>query len=118
MRTPCQDNPDLWTSDVREERALAVAECGTCWRLTECAAEVADLLARKLKVAGVAGGVDWTRTKAGTVPKRGKAPARVAVPAPNECAGCGATLRHPERGRRRTWCSERCRNATRKGQAA
>ena len=25
------------------------------------------------------------------------------------CPGCGAEVDQPERGRRRTWCSERCR---------
>jgi hypothetical protein len=32
---------------------------------------------------------------------------------PHGCAGCGTRLAHPATGRRRKWCSERCRRRKR-----
>lgn len=33
---------------------------------------------------------------------------------PDGCPGCGRTVHQPERGRRRRWCSERCRRRYRR----
>ena len=36
QRPPCADHPALWTSDDRDDVALAVAGCGPCPAVTEC----------------------------------------------------------------------------------
>ena len=93
-RTPCMDNPDLWTSDHASDRALALTECRTaCWRLTECHAQTETDLANGLPVIGVSGGVDYDPRKSG----KGS----------TVCATCGEPV--DTKGTRRRYCNDTCR---------
>ena len=54
----------LWTSDNRDDRALAKAACNTCPRLLTCHAQTETDRAKGLQVIGVSGGLDYgTGTK-------------------------------------------------------
>lgn len=41
-----------------------------------------------------------------------------APPGPDQCRGCGAELSQPPTGRRRIWCSDRCRKRAGNGRLA
>ena len=41
-----------------------------------------------------------------------------APPGPDQCQGCGAELSQPPTGRRRRWCSDRCRKRAGNGRLA
>lgn len=41
-----------------------------------------------------------------------------APPGPDQCRGCGAPLEQPPTGRRRIWCSDRCRKRAGNGKVA
>ena len=95
-RTPCMDNPDLWTSDHASDRALALTECRTaCWRLTECHAQTETDLANGLPVIGVVAGVDYAPRKGG------------GGGGTTTCQACGADI--DSKGTRRRYCNDTCR---------
>lgn len=97
-RTPCVEDPEMWTSDLADARAYALEQCREhCHRILECHAQTETDRANKLPVIGVSGGVDYTpgiRSKART-----------------------GTCQNPECGKpipspiaRRRYCDDRCRS--------
>lgn len=96
MRTPCQADPDLWTSDKPAERWTAQQACLTCHRLTACATENANLPDR----TGVIAGVDYTVSKG----------AGLSL-APGSCENprCRGVILRTAAGARRRFCNDKCR---------
>ena len=96
MRTPCQDDPELWVSDFPDLRVEAVKGCTACPVLAECRAGMfgkpgpGDF--------GVWAGVDYSRESV------------TAVSPFTECAreGCTNTFTQPRVGKRRVYCSKAC----------
>ena len=53
---------------------------------------------------------------AGVLRRAARAVAHLPAPAgPDQCQGCGAPLTQPATGRRRRWCSDRCRKRSGNG---
>ena len=101
MRTPCQADPDLWTSNNPDERWQAQQDCQGCHRLAACLQEALDNPDDRI---GVRGGRDWTVSKNG-----GNSLAAVTCGNPH----CGRVLLQPSLGRRREFCNETCRRVAR-----
>lgn len=100
-RTPCVDDPELWTSKNPDERLTALNACMTCNRLATCAAEAkADPDDR----IGVRGGTDWTVSKHTGLSL-----------APVQCqnARCRRTIPQHATGGRRNFCNDKCRSIAR-----
>ena len=95
-KTPCVDDPQLWESDDPRERARALAGCHTCWRLIECHAQAETDRTNRLRVTGVVGGIDYTRTQRG-----GRAPI-------TNCQNAECAKPIDTKGTRRKFCSTPC----------
>lgn len=69
-----------------------------------------QVLARLLLLVADALDVPGSVFAAGVVRRAAQLVAQLpAPPGPDQCRGCGATLTQPPTGRRRIWCSDRCR---------
>lgn len=68
MKTPCQDDPELWLAEKAADRHEAMRRCAPCHRLRECLTEA---LANR-EMFGVFGGNDFSH--ATTRPKLPPAP--------------------------------------------
>lgn len=99
-RTPCQDDPDLWTSRNPDERLTALQACQGCHRLVACKAETANPDER----IGVRGGIDWTVSK-----HTGQSLAPVQCQNPR----CRRTIPQNKTGGRRSFCNDKCRSMAR-----
>jgi len=73
-------------------------------------------LARLLAVVADATDAPGATFVAGAVRRAAQLVAqRPAPPGPDQCRGCGAPLTQPATGRRRRWCSDRCRKRSGNG---
>ena len=73
-------------------------------------------LARLLSVVADSLDVPGSRLAAGVIRRAAQLVARLpAPPGPDQCQGCGAELSQPPTGRRRRWCSDRCRKRSGNG---
>lgn len=119
MRTPCQNDPEIWVSDFAESRREAARLCIGCPRITACGLEAME----NLEAHGVWGGMDFSKVDAlATVRKKRRAPNE---PAPTKlCEDCGGqftrTYHSTSQWERARFCGKSCANAVnaRKGKAA
>lgn len=98
MKTPCERDPEKWTSDRYGDRAEALRECQTCPRLAECHTETLAFIAGGLGVLGVSGGVDYMQSTA----------ARLRGPAEIACGNPECDQIVIPNGTRRRFCSQPC----------
>ena len=116
MRTPCQDDPELWVSDFPELRVEAVKGCAACPVLAECRA---GMFGRPgAGDFGVWAGVDYSRESV-TAPPAPPA----AAPEPKWCQRCGDSFTKKrntsrEEFERARFCSRACANKSRGKEAA
>lgn len=103
MRTPCQENPELWVSLIAADRAKAARQCAPCHRIETC---LQDAL-RSGERENVYGGVDLGRHTS----RR-----RWPTNAPTKgCTRCGQSMSPRSNESRQDWdarlfCSKTCAN--------
>jgi hypothetical protein len=96
VKTPCQEEPELWVSELADSRIIAVTACRSCPAIEWCRKE-AEAVRPKW---GVWHGRDYSKPS-------------VTVREPTSCQHCQATIAQPVTGRTRKFCNRVCADAAR-----